>query len=129
MNRTHLLAAFTLSVASAASADLSWHSIDGGGGRSTGGSLELSGTIGQADAAIGAGGAVVLVGGFWGGASVGPTCVGDLDGSGVVGFGDLLAVLSSWGPCPPTCPEDLDGSSAVDFGDLLRILTAWGPCP
>ena len=24
----------------------------------------------------------------------------DLDGSGVVGFGDLLTVLSAWGPCP-----------------------------
>ena len=27
------------------------------------------------------------------------------------------------------CPEDLDGNGAVDFGDILRILTAWGPCP
>jgi len=23
----------------------------------------------------------------------------DLDGSGVVGFGDLLLLLNSWGPC------------------------------
>ena len=24
--------------------------------------------------------------------------------------------------------EDLDGSGVVDFGDLLLILGAWGPC-
>ncbi len=31
--------------------------------------------------------------------------------------------------CPVTCASDLDGSGAVDFGDILRILTDWGPCP
>jgi len=55
-------------------------------------------------------------------------CAADLDGDGAVGFGDLVAVLSSWGPCGG-CPEDLDGSGAVDFGDLLVILSLWGACP
>jgi len=43
---------------------------------------------------------------------------------------DLLAVLSSWGPCPvtPGCPADLDGSLDVDFGDLVLLLGAWGRC-
>lgn len=27
------------------------------------------------------------------------------------------------------CPPDLDGSRVVDFADLLAMLTAWGPCP
>ena len=30
--------------------DLSWHTIDGGGGYSVGGTFELNGTIGQPDA-------------------------------------------------------------------------------
>ncbi len=31
--------------------------------------------------------------------------------------------------CPAVCESDLDGTGAVDIGDLLRILTDWGPCP
>ncbi|NNF41605.1 MAG: VCBS repeat-containing protein [Phycisphaerales bacterium] len=58
----------------------------------------------------------------------GEPCPADLDGSGDVGFGDLLAVLSSWGPCE-ACPEDLDGDGSVGFGDLLAVLSAWGACP
>jgi hypothetical protein len=54
------------------------------------------------------------------------TCPNDLDGSGDVGFGDLLAVLSAWGS--KGGPEDLDGSGMVDFGDVLEVLTTWGPC-
>lgn len=55
------------------------------------------------------------------------SCPEDLDGSGDVGFQDILRVISGWGPCEG-CPEDLDGSGDVGFGDLLRILGAWGPC-
>ena len=29
----------------------------------------------------------------------------------------------------PPCPRDLDGSGSIDFGDLLKILSFWGPCP
>ncbi len=46
--------------------DLSWHTIAGGGGTSTGGVYTVSGTIGQADAGTLAGGAYSLTGGFWG---------------------------------------------------------------
>ena len=55
-------------------------------------------------------------------------CPNDLDGSGDVGFSDLLQLLSVWGPCTG-CPEDLDGSGAVDFSDLLEILSSFGACP
>jgi hypothetical protein len=46
--------------------DLSWSTIDGGGGASSGGGYTLNGTIGQADAgqSIGSGG-YTLSGGFW----------------------------------------------------------------
>lgn len=57
-----------------------------------------------------------------------PPCEGDLDGSGEVGFGDLLQLLSDFGPCAG-CAADFDGSGAVDFSDLLVLLSAWGPCP
>ncbi|MBT8484206.1 MAG: VCBS repeat-containing protein, partial [Phycisphaerae bacterium] len=50
---------------------------------------------------------------------------GDIDGDGVVGFLDLLAVLAAWGPCPG-CPQDLDGDGVVGFTDLLVVLAAWG---
>jgi len=56
-----------------------------------------------------------------------PPCP-DTDGDGNVGFSDLLAVLSSWGPCPG-CPADVNGDGNVDFTDLVTILANWGPCP
>jgi len=56
-----------------------------------------------------------------------PACPEDIDGSGDVGFTDLLGVLSAWGPCAE-CPEDIDGSGDVGFTDLLAVLSAWGPC-
>ncbi|NNF44723.1 MAG: hypothetical protein HKO59_11895 [Phycisphaerales bacterium] len=54
-------------------------------------------------------------------------CVADLDGSGDVGFTDLLQMLARWGVCVD-CPQDLDGSGDVGFIDLLTLLAAWGPC-
>lgn len=50
--------------------DLSWSSIDGGGGTSSGGSYTLSGTIGQPDANVLAGGNYILGGAFWGGGAL-----------------------------------------------------------
>ncbi|MCP3905007.1 MAG: hypothetical protein GY715_15395 [Planctomycetes bacterium] len=57
-----------------------------------------------------------------------PPCPADLDGSGDVGFGDILAVIGAWGPCGAPCPEDLSGNGNVDFADILAIIAAWGPC-
>ena len=54
-------------------------------------------------------------------------CVEDLDGDGVVGFGDILRILSAWGPCK-ACPEDIDENGDVGFSDLLLVLGAWGDC-
>lgn len=48
----------------------------------------------------------------------------DLDGDGIVGFGDLLIVLSAFGPCDD-CDADFDGDGQVGFSDLLALLTAW----
>lgn len=55
------------------------------------------------------------------------TCASDFDGDGATTFGDLLALLATWGPCGG-CPQDLDGSGAVDVPDLILLLAAWGDC-
>jgi hypothetical protein len=55
-------------------------------------------------------------------------CPEDLDGSGGVGFGDVLTVIGAWGPCGAPCPEDLSGNGTVDFADILAVIAAWGPC-
>jgi hypothetical protein len=53
----------------------------------------------------------------------------DLDGDGIVGIGDLLMMLASWGPCVrpciASCPADLDGDCEVGIGDLLTLLADW----
>ena len=52
-------------------------------------------------------------------------CPWDLDQSGAVGTGDLLALFSQWGT---DGPADFDGSGAVGTGDLLILFANWGPC-
>jgi parallel beta-helix repeat protein/predicted outer membrane repeat protein len=54
-------------------------------------------------------------------------CPEDLDGSGAVGFGDVLAIIAAWGSAGG--PEDLNGNGTVDFGDVLQVIGAWGACP
>ena len=51
--------------AHAQSVSIPWHTIDGGGGTSTGGEYGVSGTIGQPDAGVMSGGSFTLAGGFW----------------------------------------------------------------
>jgi len=50
----------------AQSYSIDWHTIDSGGGTSTGGVYSMSGTIGQPDAGAMSGGNYSLSGGFWG---------------------------------------------------------------
>ncbi len=44
---------------------VTWSTIDGGGGRSTGGTYAIEGTIGQPDAGAMTGGNYTLTGGYW----------------------------------------------------------------
>lgn len=55
------------------------------------------------------------------------SCDADFDGSGDVGFDDLLQLLGTWGACPG-CSTDLDGDDEVGFSDLVLLLAAWGAC-
>lgn len=55
-------------------------------------------------------------------------CLGDADGSGVVDFGDITAVLAQWGGAGPL--GDANFNSVVNFEDLTYVLGAWdGVCP
>ncbi len=58
-----------------------------------------------------------------------PPATGDVNGDGVVGVIDLLAVLAAWGPCPgdpEPCPADVNDDGAVTVSDLLLVLANWG---
>jgi hypothetical protein len=62
-----LFLAGSMAYAEVADYQLSWWTVDGGGGTSNSSTYDLSGTIGQPDAGHMSGGGYVLVGGFWGG--------------------------------------------------------------
>ncbi len=55
-------------------------------------------------------------------------CIGDLDGNGSVGGGDLGLLLADWGPCVG-CPTDINCDGLVDGTDLGLLLAGWGACP
>ncbi len=93
---------------------VTWHTIDGGGGRSSGGPYTLTGTIGQPDAAYSAGGDYELLGGFWPG---GPLCFVD--------FYSFARFAEQWLYTGDGLAADLDGSTVVDFGDLKLFVEEW----
>jgi hypothetical protein len=109
--------------------DLTWNTIDGGGGIATAGDYELAGTIGQPDTGVVmTGGDFAFTGGFWAaGTTAEPDCPADLNGDDAVDVSDLLQLLADWGWCPG-CPADINDDHAVDVSDLLEILAQWGPC-
>ena len=54
-------------------------------------------------------------------------CHSDLDGNGIVDFGDIAFLLLDFGSVGPQ-PSDLDGSELVDFGDAALLMLDFGPC-
>jgi hypothetical protein len=91
--------------------ELSWSTIDGGGGQSSGGQYVLTGTIGQPDAAYSAGGQYELLGGFWPG---GPLCFVD--------FYSFARFAEQW--LETDCTELNNWCGGADFepdGDVDRI--------
>ncbi|MCH8343894.1 MAG: hypothetical protein IH983_07890 [Planctomycetes bacterium] len=55
-------------------------------------------------------------------------CPWDLNGDGVVGILDLLALLAAWG-IGPGGPPDFDCDGDVDVVDLEALRENWGRCP
>jgi hypothetical protein len=53
-------------------------------------------------------------------------CDADLDGDGIVGITDFLALLGAWGT-DPGGPPDFDGDGTVGITDFLTLLGEWGP--
>ena len=126
-----------LTVAAAALAqpyDLSWRTVDGGGQMfTTGGSLVLSGTIGQPEPGVLTGGTLALVGGFWAVTTVACPCPGDLDGDGERSGTDIQyftnCVLGAGSNC--ICAE-VDGVPGLGIGDVSAFvsqLLGGAPCP
>ena len=97
--------------------DLSWSTIDGGGGTSSGGNYVLSGTIGQPDAGRMAGGEYELTSGFW----FGSGCIVD--------FEDLLNFVTDW-LNPGDVDANLDGQNGVNLEDFSILTNYWlDRCP
>ena len=106
---------------------IDWYTIDGGGGRSSGGDYSLVGTVGQADAGEMSGGDFELSGGFWGG---GPIL------SCFVDFEHFAAFALYW--LDIDCDagndwcfgSDLDWSTEVDIYDVGELAYWWlDTCP
>ena len=93
---------------------IDWYTIDGGGGRSSGGPYVLTGTIGQPDADWSEGGNFELLGGFWPG---GPLCF--------VEFDDFARFADHWLGTGSGLPGDLDNDLDVDFGDVQELADLW----
>ena len=99
--------------------DLSWSTIDGGGGTSTGGPYTLTATIGQPDAAwtagpLGAGGDYELLGGFW------PGPYGCF-----VDFETFARFAKYWFESGTGLPADLHEDNTIDGLDLKVFADYW----
>ncbi len=107
--------------------DLSWNTLDGGGGASSGGGFDLHGSIGQPDGAGAmSGGFFDLSGGFW--AAGGPACYADCNLSGgltIADFGCFQAKFAA-GNLYADCNQS--GSLTIaDFGCFQASFA--GGCP
>ncbi len=131
---TLLLTITLASVALAQDFDLSWHTIDGGGGYSTGGDFELEGTIGQCDAGYLTRGDFEPSDGFW----IAPTtescaCIADLNGDGWRGGDDIQGFVDCMLASGTNCPcADLDGNGLLEMADVSLFVDALligTPCP
>jgi hypothetical protein len=109
---------------------IDWWTVDGGGAMWTSGAdYELSGTIGQPDAANAmTGGDFELAGGFWAGAAEIEFCFGDLDGDRDIDLADLAQLLANYGTTSGAVYEDgdLDTDGDVDLADLAALLSVYG---
>jgi hypothetical protein len=106
--------------------DLSWSTIDSGGGTSTGGIFTLTGTIGQPDAGTMSGGGFQLSGGFWAGGS--PMCYADCNASGSLTIADFGCFQAKFAAGDPYADCNHSGSLTIaDFGCFQAAFAAGCP--
>lgn len=97
--------------------NISWYTLDGGGGQSANGGYELIGTIGQSDAGFASGNGYELTGGFWIEMSS-CTCPGDVNRDGVRNGDDIQWFVDCvLGISGCNC-ADTDGTGAVTIEDV-----------
>lgn len=114
--------------------DTSRHTIDGGGGRSSAETIELSieftGTIGQVEALDGGplvGAGYTFSPGYWNDHAAGVAlCPADITGDGLINVADLMIVIANWGAVGA---GDTNNNGTVDVSDLLLVISNWGSCP
>ncbi len=119
---TMLLVCLLIAVPASGGYDLSWHTIDGGGGVSNGGEYILRGTIGQPDAGYMSKATnwpprkYELFSGFW---SEAPFCVVD--------FYHYARFAEYWLETGSDLPADLyeDEEDIVDYFDLAIFVDEW----
>jgi hypothetical protein len=120
---TVVAAGVALTAAKATDFEITRSTVDGGGVMfSTGGTFELSGTIGQPDTGLLSGGAFELSAGFWF-----PLSPDDCNSDGwvnLIDYGDFERCLSGPGgglPQPECNCFDIDGDNDVDLSDIAEF--------
>ena len=106
--------------------DLSWSTIDSGGGSISGGDYIMMGTVGQPDAGYHYGTSYELLGGFWVG---GPRwCMVDLEDFDH--FSEYWLEVSCDAGNNYCSGTDLNGDNSVDINDLALFAGEWlTSCP
>jgi hypothetical protein len=140
MSRTLILAATLAALSPAAFSQVAipWNTVDGGGGKSTGGQYVLQGTFGQHDAqASSVNGRFTLRSGYWVPYTPPPGCgTADFDCDGDVGtdadiesFFACLAGTCPQFPCTNSADFNHDGDvgTDADIEAFFRVL-AGGSC-
>jgi hypothetical protein len=127
-----LSAALLILVPATARAQFSidWFTIDGGGGTSSGGGFELTGTIGQHDASVvaGSGGSFECFGGFWGAAAGQSSCYPDCTNDGVLTVADFGCFQTKFVAGDPYADCNASGTLTVaDFGCFQTRFVAGCP--
>ncbi len=114
--------------------DVSWNTIDGGGGVSSGGGFSISGTAGQPDAGPAmTGGSFIVAGGFWA-APAAPPCYANCDASTVppiLNVNDFNCFLNRFTAADPYA--NCDGSTTppvLNVNDFICFLNRFAAgCP
>ncbi len=110
-----LLTCILISPQLLANYEITWYSIDNGGGAVSGGTYTLDGTIGQSDAdSVMVGGDYTLNGGFL------PGTYGC-----IVNLTDVSNFMYYWLDLGAGIPADLDGDGVVDNVDFSDLAYYW----